>query len=149
MINSIEFSNILKDMGYKLTEPIKVVFDVLSQGRSAHMNASDVLMLAKEKRPDIGAATVYRALALFEKLELVYSIDLDDGCARYELRKSFDGHRHHHLICENCARVTELKEDLLEKLEAEIEKSKGFVVKDHRVKIYGTCKKCRKKLGML
>jgi Fur family ferric uptake transcriptional regulator len=53
------------------------------------------------------------------------------------------------LICEKCGRVTELKEDLLEKLETEIEKTKGFVVKDHRVKIYGTCKKCRKERDKL
>ncbi len=149
MINTNEFSNILKDMGYKLTEPRKVVFDVLSQSRMTHMNASDVFKRAKEIKPDIGAATVYRVLALFEKLDLVYSLDLDDGCSRYELRRSFDGHRHHHLICESCGKVMELKEDLLEKLEIEIEKTKGFVVKDHRVKIYGTCKKCRKNPGML
>ena len=102
------------------------------------------LDLAKKYKEDIGAATVYRTLSLFSRIGIVYEIDFDDGFSRYEIRKNIDGHRHHHLICECCGTVIELKDDLLEKLEAKIEKTKGFVVKDHRVKIYGICEKCRK-----
>lgn len=142
-MNRIDFENILRDMGYKLTIPRRIVFEVLNNTYDRHLNASDVLDLAKGYKENIGTATVYRALSLYKRLGLVYEIDFDDGFSRYEIRKQIDGHRHHHLICESCGAVTELKDDLLEKLESEIEKTKGFVVKDHRVKIYGICEKCR------
>ncbi len=140
------FQNIdikLKNLGYRMTLPRKVVYEVLCENSDYHMNATDILKRAQEIKPDIGASTIYRALLLFESLNLIYKSEFDDGFARYEIKKSYDAHGHHHLICEQCGRVTELREDLLEKLEHEIERTKDFIVKDHKVKIYGICKECR------
>jgi len=140
-----DFKEILKEMGYKLTGPRKIVYKVLCENKNAHMNAADVLIHAREVKPDVGTATVYRVLNLFEKINLVYKTDFDDGFSRYEIQRFPGKHEHHHLICEVCGNVTELKRDLLDKLEAEIEKTKGFIVRDHKVKIYGICRKCSMK----
>ena len=79
-----EFENILRDTGYKLTFPRKAVFDVLYNTKDRHLTASDVLVLAKKQKEDIGAATVYRTLSLFVEIGIVYEIDFDDGFSRYE-----------------------------------------------------------------
>ena len=79
---------------------------------------------------------------------MVDRINLDDGCARYEIGEFFDGeerHHHHHLICRTCGKIIPFKDDLLENLEDKIEETTGFHVLDHELKFYGQCKECQKR----
>lgn len=137
----------LKDKGYKMTSQRKAILDVLIENDGKHLSTEEIYELVKKKYPEIGVATVYRTLLLFDSMELVYKLDFDDGCSRYELNKNKEDHRHHHLICMGCGSVSEVEEDLLDSLEEEILNKKGFVVKDHRVKFYGFCKKCFDETG--
>lgn len=145
MNKSDNFRQQLKDKGYKLTAQRQAVLDVIKEHEGEHLKSEEVYALVKQKSPDIGLATVYRTLLLLDRMELVYKLDLDDGCSRYELNKEKEQHRHHHLICTRCGAVEEVEEDLLDSLEKQIIRKNGFLVKDHRVKFYGYCKKC---LGM-
>jgi len=138
----INFKEQLKERGYKLTSQRQSVLDVIIEHEGEHLSTEEIYELVKAENPDIGLATVYRTLMLLDRMELVYKLDLDDGCSRYELNKHKEDHRHHHLICTKCGKVAEVEEDLLETLEEQILKSKGFLVKDHRVKFYGYCKSC-------
>jgi Fur family ferric uptake transcriptional regulator len=56
-----------------------------------------------------------------------------------------EGHRHHHLVCNECKDVIEVQDDLLEELEVEVERSYGFKILDHSVKFFGLCRKCQNK----
>lgn len=136
------FREQLKERGYKLTTQRQAVLNVLMDHIGEHLSTEEIYDLVKISNPEIGLATVYRTLLLFDRMELVYKLDLDDGCNRYELNKNNEDHRHHHLICTKCGEVAEVEEDLLESLEEQILKKKGFIVKDHRVKFYGYCKAC-------
>jgi len=136
----------LKDKGYKMTSQRQAILDVLIENDGKHLSTEEIYELVKKRYPDIGVATVYRTLLLFDRMELVYKLDFDDGCSRYELNKNKEDHRHHHLICMSCGSVSEVEEDLLDSLEEEILNKKGFLVKDHRVKFYGICKKCSEKI---
>jgi Fur family ferric uptake transcriptional regulator len=131
-----------KEKGYKLTPQRKSVLDIILETEGKHLSAEEIYELVKQKYPDIGLATVYRTLLLFDSMELVYKLDLDDGCSRYELNTHKEDHRHHHLICTKCGSVAEVEEDLLESLEEQILKKNHFKVMDHRVKFYGYCKSC-------
>jgi len=81
---------------------------------------------------------------LLEKFNIVYRVNFDDGYNRYELNYDSESHHHHHLICLKCGKVIEVKLDLLETLENEIEKENGFKVMDHNVKFFGYCSECQK-----
>lgn len=133
----------LKEKGYKLTVQRKTILGLLIEHSDKHLSPDEIYELLRKKHPQIGLATVYRTLLLFEQLGLIYKSDFDDGSSRYELNKQKDDHRHHHLICTQCGNVEEAHEDLLENLEEEILKTNDFLVQDHRVKFYGLCKKCR------
>jgi Fur family transcriptional regulator, ferric uptake regulator len=133
----------LKECGYKFTGQRSAVLDVLVKNSGKHLSTEDVYNFVKEKNPEIGLATVYRTLMLLERIGLVYKLDLDDGFSKYELVKQNEDHRHHHLICSNCGSVSEVEDDLLESLEKQILIKNKFLVKDHRVKFYGLCEKCR------
>lgn len=134
----------LKERGYKLTTQRQTVLDLLIKHDGEHLCPEQIYEHVKVTNPEIGLATIYRTLLLFDRLEIVYKIDLDDGCNRYELNKKKEDHRHHHLICTKCNSVEEVQEDLLDSLEEQILHKNGFVVKDHRVKFYGYCRNCLK-----
>lgn len=134
----------LKEKGYKLTTQRKAIIHVFLKNQSSHLSPEEVYDNVRNDYPDIGLATVYRTLQLLEQLDIVYKVNFDDGCSRYELNLDSEDHQHHHLICIKCGKVQEVKLDLLESLEAQIEKEGEFKVVDHNVKFFGYCKDCEK-----
>ena len=147
-ISQEKFKEMLKEKGLKVTNQRLLVLQVLAEHGDEHMTAEDIFELVKEDYPEIGLATIYRTVQLLLDMQLVDRIMLDDGCVRYEIGDFLDeqeGHRHHHhhLICTECGSVSAFRDDLLEDLEAYIEKKTGFQVTDHELKFYGVCKKCR------
>ena len=135
---------ILKNKGYKLTFQRRAILDIIIKNRSSHLSSEEIYDLVKERYPEIGLATVYRTLQIFEQLNIVCKLNFDDGCNRYELSTDTGDHHHHHLICLKCGKVIEVKMDLLESLEQEIEKEGKFKIVDHNVQFYGYCSDCQK-----
>lgn len=138
----INLNDKLKESGYKITFQRKIILDVIALHADRHLSIEEIYDIVRQTNPEIGLATVYRTLLLFENMEIVQKIDFDDGLSRYELNRQNNDHRHHHLICTLCGSVFEVEEDLLESLEQQIFKKHGFNVKDHKVKFYGICKNC-------
>lgn len=139
-----EIKDQLKQKGYKLTTQRRIILDSILDNQDKHLSIEEIYKIVKEKMPEIGLATVYRTIMLLNDLKVLNKIDLDDGCSRFELSNSEDTHNHHHLICIKCGKVEEAEDDLLESLEDQIEKEKGFKVVNHIVKFYGICKDCKK-----
>ena len=147
-ISQEKFKEMLKEKGLKVTNQRLLVLQVLAEHGDEHMTAEDIFELGKEDYPEIGLATIYRTVQLLLDMQLVDRIMLDDGCVRYEIGDFLDeqeGHRHHHhhRICTECGNVSAFRDDLLEDLEAYIEKETGCQVTDHELKFYGVCRKCR------
>lgn len=140
-----EIKERLQKEGYKLTSQRKAILNVIMDNIEEHLSCDEIYQMVIKESPDLGIATVYRTLQLFEKLGIVYKLNFDDGCSRYELISGGEGHQHHHLICMNCGKVIEVKLDLLESLEEAIEKEEKFTIVDHNVKFYGYCGECKNK----
>lgn len=136
----------LKNKGYKLTPQRKAILDVVMANQGKHLSTEDIYDIVRKDCPDIGLATVYRTLLLLSDLDVLSKINIDDGCVRYELNMHEDDHQHHHLICSNCGAILEVVDDLLEDLERRIENEFDFLIKDHKLKFYGICSKCKKAL---
>lgn len=132
----------LMENGYKLTTQREIITRVLLENEQDHLSAEDVYMLVKEKSPEIGLATVYRTLELLSELQIVAKMNFGDGVARYDLRGEDHEHMHHHLICQKCGALEEIKEDWLNELEERLEREYGFKVLDHRLDFTGYYKGC-------
>ena len=146
-MNNIEFlKDILIKNGSKLTTQRRVIFEILLEEENNHLCPEEIFELVKDKYPEIGLATIYRTLQLFEEVGIAYKVNFNDGCYRYELIKpdTDEKHRHHHLICEECGKIIEVKEDLLNSLEEVIEKQYDFKIYNHSLKFTGVCSKCKK-----
>jgi Fur family ferric uptake transcriptional regulator len=140
-----DFSQLLKEKGYKITAQRMAVLDVIEEHDGEHLSSQEIYDLVKKKFPAVGVATVYRTLPVLEELGFVYAVDFEDGRARYELHREGQTHKHHHLLCGRCGKITEVEDDLLEEIEDKIYKKYGFAIKDHRVKFYGVCSECSEK----
>jgi len=134
----------LKTKGYKLTPQRKAILDVIIENKGEHLTSEEIYDIVKQTKPEIGLATVYRTLILFEDLDIVYRHNFGDGCGRYELNLSGEEHQHHHLICNSCGKVIEVEIDLLDDLESKIETEYDFDIKDHKLKFFGICSNCKK-----
>ncbi|MBB5326298.1 Fur family ferric uptake transcriptional regulator [Anoxybacillus tepidamans] len=136
---------LLHTAGYKLTPQREATVRVLLEHEEDHLSAEDVYLLVKEKSPEIGLATVYRTLELLTELKIVDKINFGDGVSRYDLRQEGATHFHHHLVCIECGSVAEIQEDLLEEVEAIVERDWKFKIKDHRLTFHGICYRCQQK----
>lgn len=141
-LNINQYKAILQKEGYKLTNQRRDILKVIIDNSHEHLSCEDVFGIVSKENPELGIATVYRTLQLFEKLSIVYKINFDDGLSRYELNMGTSNHHHHHLICLKCSKVREVQLDLLEALETEIENEGNFKIIDHNVKFYGYCNEC-------
>lgn len=148
-VDTQEAKIILRKNGCKATAQRIAVLSALANCKDEHLSAEEIYELVKTGCPEIGLATVYRTIQLLLELGLVDRIHLNDGCVRYEIGSLGAGHtkhRHHHLICLECGKVSSFEDDLLEELEAKITNTTGFTIVNHEVKLYGYCKECGGKI---
>jgi len=137
----------LKKKGYKFTPQRKAILDVVASHVGSHLSSEEIYDFVKVSNPEIGLATVYRTVQLLVELDVLSKLNLDDGFVRYEMNDhEGDQHHHHHLICSECGKIIEVKEDLLDSIELEIEKKYEFLIKDHKLKFFGLCNSCQQNL---
>lgn len=134
----------LKSQDNKLTPQRRAILDVLLNTQSSHLSTEEIYDLVKKDHPDVGLATVYRTLQLFDDIDVINKLNFGDGCYRYELSDD-KKHQHHHMVCLKCGKVYEFDDDLLDPLEKRIETENNFKVVDHVVKFYGYCQNCKEK----
>lgn len=142
-INIDEYKEILKTKGYKLTNQRKAILNTIIENVHEHLSCEEIFNLVSVDYPEIGIATIYRTIQLFENLNIVVKVNFDDGFSRYEIKENTNDHHHHHLICLKCGNILEVELDLLESLENTIESQEDFYITDHNVKFYGYCKACK------
>lgn len=136
----------LKSTGFKITPQRRAIIEVLIENDNAHLSSEEIYDMVRQNCPEIGLATVYRTMQLLDDINAISKLNLDDGCIRYELNlEGEDMHHHHHLICKECGKIIEVKEDLLDEIEKKVESRYHFSIKDHDLKFYGTCDDCTKK----
>ena len=134
------FEDYLRRNNLKQTEQrIQVLMTFLESER--HLTAEELYILVKEKYPSIGYATIFRTLKLLCRAGLCRELKVEDGVNRYE---HLYGHEHHdHLICTKCGSFLEVVSEEIETLQEKLAWVNGFVLKSHRMELYGTCKNCR------
>ncbi len=137
-----KFYENLKNKGYKFTKQRKIVFEAILKQHEKHVTVEELYNYIKVHSPNIGLTTVYRTVQLFCEMDILEKVNLDDGLIRYELMLDDDNHRHHHLICNNCNKIVEVKEDLMDSIEKIFEENYGFSVSNHQTKFYGLCSEC-------
>ena len=137
------FKEILKKNGLKYTKQRELVLKALYQN-NGHFSPEVLYNLVQDEDPtmNIGIATVYRTLGLLEEERLVSSLSFGAQGKKYELGVK---EHHDHIICQECGKIEEFCDDVIEKRQSIIADHFGFELTDHSMKIYGYCPECKKK----
>lgn len=140
MMDSDPLVHALDQAGYRLTEPRRAVADLIA-AREGHFTAQDLIDDAKARRLGIGRATIFRALDLFTELNVLERLDLPSGEHAYV--PCAPSRHHHHIVCSQCGRTTEVDDAGLANAVDEIQRRSGWQVESHRLELYGRCPRCR------
>lgn len=116
------------------------VIDLLGAQRCC-LTAQEIWERLRRRRRSASLASVYRALELLDELGLVQRIDVGGGTARYEPMDP-DGDHHHHVVCEECGRITAFEDDALEAAIDGLARRLRHRVSSHEVLIRGACPDC-------
>jgi Fur family ferric uptake transcriptional regulator len=138
---SMELQNRLNNKGLRLTQPRRVVMDVL-QSTSTPLKPQDIYQQALDAGEDIGLVSVYRTLDLLLDLALVRRVHGEDGCQGYVCASP--GH-HHHLVCTACGKAIEFSgaQDLTTLINR-IKRETGYIIDGHLLQLQGLCPNCQK-----
>ncbi len=128
----------IKKAGLKVTLPRVKILQILESNDARHMTAEDVYKALLERKEEIGLATVYRVLTQFVSAGLAERHHFEGGQAVFELNR---GSHHDHIVCEQCGKVEEFTDDVIEQHQRAIANEKGFEISDHSLIIYGRCTK--------
>ena len=138
-----DFKIILRKNGLKYTKQRELILKALYQN-NGHFSPEVLYNLVQEEDPqmNIGIATVYRTLGLLEDEGLVSSLSFGAHGKKYELGVK---EHHDHIICQECGKIEEFCDEVIEKRQEDIAQHFGFKLTDHSMKIYGICPQCQHK----
>jgi Fur family ferric uptake transcriptional regulator len=94
--------------------------------------------------PRSSMTTVYRNLALMERIGIVRCVELRERFRRYELVRR-PGTHEHHVVCQSCGRIDTFQPDPcnLAPFLQDIQERLGYRVLDHSLEFFGLCPQCK------
>ena len=130
----------LQNKGYRITNPMKIIVDILA--KSNHLlNPTEVYLQAKKINPKVGLVTVYRTIEKMEHSGLNDRVHMPDGCQSFF--HSSDGHQHL-LICTACGKANYFEGENLSIFFQKMGSQFGYDINDHWLQLFGLCDDCQK-----
>ncbi len=127
----------LRKAGLKVTLQRLKILEFLEKSPSQHFSAEDVYKALLDHGEDVGLATVYRVLTLFESAGIVQRHHFESGSAVFELGQA---EHHDHIVCEQCGKVFEFNDPVIEARQEAVAESLGFALKGHAMHLFGHCR---------
>jgi Fur family transcriptional regulator, peroxide stress response regulator len=126
----------LEDKGIKPTFPRLKIFEYLLAAMN-HPTVEEIYRHLIKEIPTISKTTIYNTLQNFVESSLVVQL-LSGSQARYDALVK----PHHHFVCSDCGKVTDIDIVCPNLCRKEIE---GHLIKEIHGYFLGTCSKCRAK----
>jgi Fur family ferric uptake transcriptional regulator len=130
----------LRDHNLPITGQRMAIAEVVL-GSDRHLSVDEVVRELTARGAAAGTATVYRTLELLVRSGLVVERDFGEGFKRFEPARGVP--QHEHLLCTVCGRVTEFRDERLERMTTLIAEAHGYARQRHRLVIYGVCAACQ------
>ncbi len=140
MKQASDITSKLSEQGYRLTPQRMLVLSAIEKSND-HISAEEIYVHVVARYPHVNISTVYRNLELLKRLGLVTETDLGGGRVRYH--PADKGH-HHHLVCQECGKVTDLDESVLYPLKDVLLKQYKFNADLRHLAIFGRCEECNR-----
>lgn len=134
------FRAYLRDHNLPVTAQRLAIADIIL-GSANHLSAEDIMIELGARGASVGTATVYRTLEVLLRSGLVVERDFGEGFKRFEAARGVPNHEH--LMCTLCGRVTEFRDERLERMTMLIAEQHGYARQRHLLVISGICDQCR------
>ena len=105
-MNTEEVRSIFEENNQKFTKQRELIFNVLKNSSEKHLTPEQLFSIVHEDHKQVGIATVYRTLNIFEELGIVNKQEFTDQAYTYEIMNSDNDH-HDHIICTSCGKILE------------------------------------------
>ena len=120
---SEENIKLLKKVGLKITEPRLTILALMQNHKNEHFSAEDVYK-------------ILLVLNQFDEAHIVIRHNFEGNKSVFELAPT---EHHDHIICEDCGKVFEFTDNIIEQRQREISEKYGIKLKTHNVYLYGKC----------
>lgn len=128
----------LEKEGYRITQPRRAVISTLTE---EPLSVQEIRTRIKQNSNLIDLASIYRTLDILLQAGIVRMIETGERGRSYELVNEHN--HHHHLICNTCGSIEDVKLDEDSMLQ-ELTKRTHFSIDHHHIEFFGTCYKCQK-----
>ncbi|MCA9771280.1 MAG: transcriptional repressor [Myxococcales bacterium] len=126
-----------------LTRQRRVVLEAVVE-REDHPTADQIFEEVRGTLPRISRMTVYRVLETFKRIGLIRHVHHAGPVIRFDPNVA----RHHHVVCERCDKMIDLKDPALDRLKLPPKQPYGFAeISDVSVYFMGVCESCRRTEG--
>ncbi len=129
----------LNARGWRLTpqrEKILHVFQNLPRGN--HLSAEELYELLEQRGEGISLSTIYRSVKLMSRMGILRELELAEGHKHYELNHPSPNH-HHHMVCIQCNKTVEFKNDSILKQSLKQTEKEGFQLIDCQLTVMAIC----------
>ena len=133
----------LDEAGYRLTEPRRSLAALIAD-QDGHFTAAELVTAAHDRHLGVGRATVFRTLEVLAEVGAVERLDLPSGEHAYV---GCEPAHHHHVVCSQCGRSTEIDDAGLRSVVGELARETGYRVDTHRLELFGVCPSCLETTG--
>ncbi len=125
-----------RDLQIKLTPQRLAILSYLN-GNTSHPSAEDIYKAVQGQFPTMSFATVYNTLEALKNKGTVQELKIDHSKKRYDP----DSTVHHHLICNKCKNIIDIRKDF--DLSLPDDMTEGYDMLGNSIEFYGVCSKCK------
>ncbi|OMC35219.1 transcriptional repressor [Mycobacterium sp. GA-1841] len=137
MADGLEFADMLRSAGLRVTRPRLAVLDAV--GEYPHAETEQIIRATRTRLPDVSHQTVYDALNALTAAGLVRRIQPSGSLARYETRV---GDNHHHVVCRGCGVIADVDCAVGDAPCLTASDDNGFAIDEAEVIYWGLCPDC-------
>ena len=141
-MNSEEIRKIFEKNNQKFTKQRELIFNVLKNSSEKHLTPEQLFSIVHQDHRQVGIATIYRTLNIFEELGLVNKQEFTDQAYTYEVIDPESDH-HDHIICTSCGKILEDEFLSVEDVKNSLKENFNFDLSYYSLRIYGICSDCQ------
>lgn len=128
----------LKQKKFRITPQRKAILLYLIQSPH-HPSVEEIYHDLLPNHPSMSLATVYNNLRVLVEEGLVYEMKFSNITSRYD----FIGHKHYHVICDNCGKISDVSDIDLKFINQIVHEQTGYTVRSINLEIHGLCPDCQ------
>ncbi len=132
-----------ESLGLRNTRPRRLIAEKLADIAASERDfvTDELWAELKQSDPELGRATVFRAVDLLVEQGILDRVTFADGTHRY--RACGIGTHHHHVTCVQCHRVVDVEACLAPEVLDAIARTTDFALEGHTLEVFGRCPSCR------